>query len=382
MRRTVGVVILFVCASLTLTGCWDVKTISDYNFVTALGIDYTDGKYKLFAELMDFSVIGKQDQGKASPTQEIWVGKSEGDTVYEALNELYKTNQQSLYWDHLLAIVISDRALKNDFNVYMDAIPRYPQIRYTSWVFGTTEPIDKLFEHSTFINFSPLSNLLHNPKLLHHQLSIIPPVRLYQVLANRNEQGETDLIPALSIDTKAWEDEKKAQQVLYMNGAYALYQGKAPNRFTESQLDGVKWTQSDLFRSVLPIVRKEKKIGMIALTNPGKKIHVAMKNGKPEITLHLSFSGIVEEMVVRSSISDFQAIAEQEISEQVMASYRTGIKKRVDLLDLQQYLYRYHNREWKERSQSGKGFLLTEDSLKNVHVKVKFVHSGMYDMTP
>ncbi|SFS58086.1 Ger(x)C family spore germination protein [Paenibacillus sp. BC26] len=386
MNRSVGVLGMTLCACIMLTGCWDVKTISDYNFVTALGIDYSEGKYKIYTELMDFGSISNQDEGGDGGGERatVWVGKSEGETLFAAINELYKTGQQSLYWDHLMAIVLSERVLQKDINRFIDSIPRFPQIRYNSWIFGTHESIDELFKHSTFFNFSPISNLLHNPVVLHKQLSVIAPIRLNKVLANEGEPGETDLIPTLSIDKKDWEDNDKPQPVLFMNGAFALNNGKAQHSFTEKQLNGVKWIQPQMKRAVIPVVRNHKTIGMVTLFNPKKKIHIAVEGGKPVFTMDLKFTGIIEEMLDDSPVDIIREKAEMGIRNEVLNTFKSGIAKHVDLFGLEQTLYRNKNKEWKKLSASGIGGerMLTEDSLKKVNVQVNILHSGMNDMAP
>ncbi|MCM3628420.1 Ger(x)C family spore germination protein [Paenibacillus glycanilyticus] len=385
MKKLVGVVMLLISASLVLTGCWDVKTVSDYNFVTAMGIDYKEGKYKVYVELMDFGDMGSKDESPSGDRSKVWIGNSEGETLYEAINELYKTSQQNLYWDHLMAIVFSEAVLKKEINTFFDSIPRFPQIRYNSWVFGSREPINELFKYSTFFNMSPISNLLHNPKVLHNQLSFIPPIRLSTVLANAEEHGETDLIPLLILKPNTWEDDKKSQTVLQMDGAYVLNKGYAEKKFTEKQLDGVRWVNSKTRRAVLPIIREGKRIGSVLILKPKKKTEVAIREGKPEITIGLKFTGIVEEVLAPSAVKQFKEIAEKAIQEEVIQTYRTGIANHSDVFGFGQYLYRRDPSAWKSltaASSANNGLILTEDSLRSVKVTVNLAHSGMYDMEP
>ncbi|NIK71741.1 Ger(x)C family spore germination protein [Paenibacillus sp. BK720] len=386
MRKRVGVAFILLGICLVLTGCWDVKTVSDYNFVTAMGIDHKEGKYTIYVQLMDFGDMGTHDQSPPGDRSNVWIGRSEGESLYEAINKLYKTSQQNLYWDHLMAIVFSENAIKNDINTFFDSIPRFPQIRYNTWVFSTREPISELFKYSTFFNLSPISNLLHNPRVLHNQLSYVPPIRLNTVLANKEEKGETDLIPNLILVKKKWEDTERDQTVLEMNGAFALDDGRAEHFYSEKQLDGVRWVTPKTRRSVLPINKDGRRIGMMSILKPDKKVDFAIEGGKPFIRLELEFKGVIEEVLTGSGAKEFQVIAEKEIREQVVQTYNAGIANATDIYGLEQYLYRRDPKTWKSLTAAAgsteHGSFLNENSLKDVKVKVNISHSGMYDMDP
>jgi hypothetical protein len=58
-----GAVVLF------LSGCWDMKSIQDTNYVAALGFDFQDGKYVVYAQLLDFSNVSKPDFSKGGAAE-------------------------------------------------------------------------------------------------------------------------------------------------------------------------------------------------------------------------------------------------------------------------------------------------------------------------
>jgi spore germination protein KC len=54
---------------LTLTGCWSRYEVQNMNYATAVGIDYVDGQYTLYVQLLDFSTVAKLEgqQKRSSP---------------------------------------------------------------------------------------------------------------------------------------------------------------------------------------------------------------------------------------------------------------------------------------------------------------------------
>ncbi|MFK9116608.1 hypothetical protein ACJEBK_06925 [Peribacillus frigoritolerans] len=46
---------------LFLSGCWDEKTIQDFHYITAIGIDFKDGEYIVYTQLVDFAAVAKTE---------------------------------------------------------------------------------------------------------------------------------------------------------------------------------------------------------------------------------------------------------------------------------------------------------------------------------
>lgn len=76
MKR-LGWTIACILILISQTGCWDIKTIQDTNYFTAIGFDYQNGRYVVYAQMLDFSSVAKQEAGKAGQPPQIWVGREE-----------------------------------------------------------------------------------------------------------------------------------------------------------------------------------------------------------------------------------------------------------------------------------------------------------------
>ena len=80
-------ILLTIPLILLLSGCWDEKTIQDFHYITAIGIDFKDGEYIVYTQLVDFSAVAKTE---AKPTQAppVYVGKQKGSSISIAVNKL------------------------------------------------------------------------------------------------------------------------------------------------------------------------------------------------------------------------------------------------------------------------------------------------------
>lgn len=64
IRSVAGLYILMISLSLLLTGCWDIREVQDINYISAIGVDYKDGEYIIYAQMLDFSSVAKQEGGE------------------------------------------------------------------------------------------------------------------------------------------------------------------------------------------------------------------------------------------------------------------------------------------------------------------------------
>ena len=141
---------------LTLTGCWSRYEVQNMNYATAVGIDYVDGQYTLYVQLLDFSTVAKLEGQQKAEQPPVWVGKGEGSSFTEAANDLYSTSQQRLNLGQISAILFSERLMKeNKVGEVLELINRYREIRYLAWLFSTREPHEEILLATPFFRFSP-----------------------------------------------------------------------------------------------------------------------------------------------------------------------------------------------------------------------------------
>ncbi|UUZ93296.1 spore gernimation protein GerC [Paenibacillus sp. P25] len=196
--------ILILVALCLLPGCWDIQTIQDVNYITAIGLDYQDGKYVLYTRLLDFASVAKKQDGKPSEPAPVWTGKGTGETVDIALNQMYKEAQQKLFFGHVNAIVLSENILKTGNTEVLDGFMRLRESRYMAWVFGTRKPIEEVFTARPFFGLSPLSSILHNPTGVYKERSFLQPVKFQRFMALLKEPGNTVLLQSISVDSSVW----------------------------------------------------------------------------------------------------------------------------------------------------------------------------------
>lgn len=211
-----------------VTGCWNMHELEHMYYAHAIGIDFQEGQYKLYVQILDFSTLGKQEGGgaKKGSIGGAWVGEGSGRSIQSALHNLYASSQRRIYWGHLNSIVLSEEILKLGVHEVMDILTRYNELRYTLWVFGTRGPLKNILLASPILEASPVYPLLGDPNDLYSQSSFIAPVHLYRLISDMKERGRTPLLPLIQLTQGHWADKEEIYTSLGLEGVAVLSDDK------------------------------------------------------------------------------------------------------------------------------------------------------------
>jgi len=367
---------------LPLTGCWDIKTVQDVNYFTGLGIDYVDSKYVVYIQQLDFSSIAKSDSGgNGDKTSSSLIGHASGDSFSDAILELYKSVQQTVFWGHLSTIVLSERLLKSDTIVEIfDSLLRSPEIRMTPWIFGTKEKIGDIFNTYAFFHMSPYNTLLYAPISSFRQQSVITPMRIYEFSKELREPGATVLLPSLTITNKAWREEEKPEHKLELNGYYALYNEKYVDSFTLEQVQGLKWMTSDTSMSRLTLKQSGKPLATLQIGKPKPRISIAGGSGtSPRLIFSVRLKAEVLELWQEATESELEKAANEKVRGEILASYRQGLNNKADLFNIEHRLYRDHYGQWTQQAH-GSHIEWLQATVPDIRVDVQINDTGVFKL--
>ncbi|MBP1989961.1 Ger(x)C family germination protein [Paenibacillus eucommiae] len=355
-----------------------MKNIQDINYLTAIGVDMEDDQYVVYVQMLDFSNVTKPEGG-SKPTQPItpWIGKAKGKNVITALNEMYKTSQQQLYFGQISALVCTEKAMKGGLEPIIDALDRYREFRYTSWVFGTKETMENIFAVQPFFNQSPLSSLLHEPQAPYFQESSIVPLQLRQFVKDFREPGKTSLIPSLTISKENWKTGFKEQPLLKIDGIYAFHSGTYKGWLGRKQLQGMRWMEPETKRSPLAIEMDGKPLVTLSIEKPKVNVTSLIADNKPTFHVDISVKATISQELENISQADIEQEAETKIKKEIIETYEVGLNNKTDILQLEHKFYRQKTKEWKKMIED---FPLTKESLNlnDIVVNVHITDSGRY----
>ncbi|PFM75404.1 hypothetical protein COJ46_21550 [Bacillus sp. AFS077874] len=365
--------ILLIAPILLLTGCWDLKQLSQTTYVSALGVDYVNNEFVLYVQVLDFATIGKSEQGSSGAEgPNTWVGKGKGPTFAKAWNDLYNSTQQRTLFGQISSVVFKEAALgKKQVAESLDTFERFVDARLTPWIYTTKEPIDKIFAVEPMLPNSPIMTLLHLPNGNYEQHSLISPMKLVEFAALINEPSTSIIVPTLGLNDELWKKDDENMPMLNVNGAFLFYKGKQPQWLSKDDLKGLRWVDRNTERTPLALNEKNGKIkALLPIEDPIIKIHSKVnKSGVPKFNMNIKVHATVTQLNSKVSNKVLQNEAEKEIKKEIRTTFSKGISKKLDIFHLEEELYRNNYKSWKSITKKNK-FQLTPKSLGTIKVKV------------
>ncbi|GAA3407723.1 Ger(x)C family spore germination protein [Paenibacillus hodogayensis] len=373
MRRAISLLVPLLFAAL-LSGCWDIKVIQDTDYITAVGFDYKDGQFVIHAQMVDFANVAKPESGKKTGPVSVWAGKSQGGTVVEAMNQLYATAQQRMFWGHVSSIVFSERALRHGIDDFKDGLIRFREVRYTQWVYATREQIDDVFVTLPFFHQSPLGSILFQPEDSYRQRSFIRPLRLQKVVANYREPGSSLLLPCIAIAKGVWKEGGRDDPKLMVDGMFVLSPQKPAVWMGDAELLGLRWVEEDTKRSNVMLKREGKTVASVSVDRP--KVKITPINER-QYALSVKGKLVISELLAELSEGELTRLAESAVADEIRHTFAIGRKRGLDIYQFNHTLYHDRFRLWSRATQNG-AKPLDDLALGSIDVDLHLTHSGMY----
>lgn len=363
-----------------LTGCWSKYEVQNMNYATAVGIDYAEGQYIIYAQLLDFSTVAKLEGQQKAEQPPVWIGRGKGISFSEAANDLYSTSQQRLNWGQISAILFSERLLKErKVGEVLELIDRYREIRYLAWVFSTRDPLDEVLIATPFFRLSPIGSILHNPEQNYRQRSILAPIRLQKFVMDSNEKAKTSYIPELSVRKDQWKENQKPHELLRYSGIQIYDKDKYYARMSLEEIKGLPWLNKHTIRLPVDLFSDNKLVAVLVAEKPEYDVKPRVKYDKAYFDISVKVKAGVNELHADVTEQELTQLAQKEIEHQIRQTFQTAFEKRIDIYNLGESLFRKNPYEWKRIAS---GTVLNKDSLRNINVNVQIVYSGRYKLSP
>ncbi|MEH7301037.1 Ger(x)C family spore germination protein [Neobacillus drentensis] len=368
-------VCLIVFTVVILSGCWDIKEVEQQLYIHALAVDYKNGKFVLYGQVISFNNLAKQEGGASRQPQTTATVKGTGETINDAAFDLYTTAQQRFSWEHITAIVYTENTLKSGKILHVnDFLQRYYQIRNIIWTFGTKEPIEEVFAAKPILNITVLYSQLSNPDDIYKQSSSIKPIQLFELNRKLSEPAYTTHIPYLSTSKKTWKENKKEHQVAYIGGSGFLRGKRYVGFVVRDDLWGDRWLTRDVNRTKLSVKEDNKTIVVGPTINIKSKISPVMLNNKVKFTIDVKADFKTTEILKQKTSKELKKLAEKEIRKQIEETYKKGLANHIDIFELSDVLYKQKNKEWKKIAQNGV-IPLEPDTINKINVNVTVLNT-------
>ncbi|MDF9841890.1 MULTISPECIES: Ger(x)C family spore germination protein [Paenibacillus] len=376
---------VYKCAALLLlpcilTGCWSKYELQNMNYATAVGIDYVDGQYIIYAQMLDFSTVAKLEGQQKAEQPPVWIGRGKGISFTEAANDLYSTSQQRLNWGQISAILFSERLLKErKVGEVLELINRYREIRYLAWVFSTRDPLDEILLATSFFKLSPKASILHNPEQNYRQRSILAPIRIQNFVMDSNEKAKISYIPEISVRKDQWKENEKPHELLRFSGIQIYDKDNYYARMSLEEIKGMPWLNKHTVRMPINLFTDNKLVAVLVAEKPEYDVKPWVKYDKAYFDISIKVKAGVNELHAEITEQELTQMAQKEIEHQIRHTFQNAFEKKIDIYNLGESLFRKNPYEW---TRIASGTVLNKDSLRNINVNVQIVYSGRYKLSP
>ncbi len=375
MNKKILSILLLVFTTL-LSGCWDVTEPQRMYYVHALGIDFKDGNYETYMQIIDFANIAKSEQPNNPQAQQAEIGHAKGKTIEDSLFDLYHSIDQKAFWGHITYIILSEEVMKsNKVNQVLDFLTRYRETRYQIWVYGTKEPLDDLLVVTPINNKALTLSKLGDPLNSFKQESFVAPINLRKLVIGLNEPSHEVYLPLVSID-KGWVSSKGQSESVEIKGITLLSKEGLKGFLTEENANGIKWMTNQTIRSeITGQIGEHKQFVTITLDHLKVLISPVVKNENVqfdiEIRMEANVLGITEEITTK----EIRQLVKKQVEKEVRETFQESLALNTDIYRLSEQLYRKDVKTWKKLENNGK-IDLTEDSIRNIKITVVKVNPG------
>ncbi|TQR28967.1 Ger(x)C family spore germination protein [Lysinibacillus sphaericus] len=368
--------IVSLTAVLLLAGCWDVKEPQRMYYIDGIGIDYKDGQYEIYMQIINFANVAKSEgpTPQAAPSE---IGFAKGKTMEEAFFKLYRSIDQKVFWGHMTFILFSENALKDENSIpVIDSFLRHRETRYQILTYVTKDPIKDILLITPILNKSLTASKLSNPLHTKELQTYVEPVDLRKLIISLNEPSHEVNLPLVTIN-KNWETTNKPTEETALSGFGVVSKDGFKGYINDGNARGIQWmfhkkTRGDV---TIKLNNKEKEFLTVDLEKLSTKIKPIVKNNEVTFEAEIKLNAIINGFQGKVNTDQIREGIIKEVKKDIKKSYEAGIELDVDVFRLSEHLYRKNVKAWKKIQKDGK-IPLTADSLSKVNVIVNKVNPG------
>ncbi|MFJ7915509.1 MULTISPECIES: Ger(x)C family spore germination protein [unclassified Lysinibacillus] len=374
--KKIFMLIVSLTAVLLLAGCWDVKEPQRMYYIDGIGIDYKDGQYEIYMQIINFANVAKSEgpTPQAAPSE---IGFAKGKTMEDAFFKLYRSIDQKVFWGHMTFILFSEDALKDENSIpVIDSFLRHRETRYQILTYVTKDPIKDILLITPILNKSLTASKLSNPMHTKELQTYVEPVDLRKLIISLNEPSHEVNVPLVTIN-KNWETTNKPTEETALSGFGVVSKDGFKGYINDGDARGIQWMYHEKTRGdvTIKLNNKEKEFLTVDLEKLSTKIKPIVKNNEVTFEAEIKLNAIINGFKGKVNTDQIREGIIKEVKKDIKKSYEAGIELDVDVFRLSEHLYRKKVKTWKKIQKDGK-IPLTVDSLSKVNVIVNKVNPG------
>lgn len=375
------IILSSLATSLLLSGCWDVNEAQRMYYVDGLGIDYKDGQYVIYMQLINFTNVAKSEYPHPQ-TVLAEVGQTKGKTMEEALYKLFRSVDQKVFWGHMTFIIFSEEAMKNKKTLsIIDTVLRYRETRYQIWTYCTQDSIKDILLLAPILNEPLISSKLSTPLDTVDKEIFVEPVNFRNLVIGLNEPNHEIGIPYIAINHN-WETAEQPGRDTALIGVGVLSKNGLKGFIKNDAARGMQWMHNRTNRGEVTFKLDDNETDYLTATLEKIKVDIEphVKNDQVTFDVHVRINAILNGFKKNISEDEIRKKIIKEVKKEIRTTYKEALAKDIDIYRLSEHLYRKNVKVWKKIEKNGK-IPLTPSSISKLEIDINQVNSGRKTFT-
>lgn len=375
MKKRILLCLIFLFMISFSTGCWSSRELDKLSIVQAIGIDQGEnGQIRLTAEILIPSKIKSPGAsgGGSSGGKVVWVLKSTGETVFDALRNATFESDRKLYLSFNKIIVIGEEAAKEGIAPFLDFFARDHEIRGLAYIFIARGKVEDIMEASTdqeAVTSKVMENLAENTSVTSKAVK----VHFYELQSTLASKTSDPFLTGIEIIKQQKNDQEK--KLLRLNDTAIFDQDRLIGWFNGKETRGLLWVLGEVKSGIIvvPSPGQETEKVSIEILNASSEIKPEIINGKLVITVKIKENASIGEQMSANANADqpeiFRELEKRQaaaIKEEINAALEKGQKEwGVDIFKFGEEVHRKFPKEWQELKENW------DEEIKNIEVHVE-----------
>ncbi|MFK7691600.1 Ger(x)C family spore germination protein [Paenibacillus sp. HJGM_3] len=388
-----------------LTGCWDRVEIEERAVILGISIDtapkeaeveehevsHLEGKFPAPAQNMirvavQIALPGRIPLGPGEPSgggggrgseQTVWVLDVVGHTIDDALMNLQQQISNKLFFGHLRVIIISEDVAKLGLQNINDYLRRNSEVRRMAWMLIAKGNAEELMKAAPKLERVPTAYLLATMDSA-VRMGKFPNDFVGNFWSDSSKKGREGFLPYVGIMK---EENIEIMGLAYFKGTQMIGTTKP---LEVGAYMGVRGINPAGYRGIISVDGPERTITLYA-THRKSKIDVAIKNGRPIITVTIQNELNIEEKLSEQFLIDNPDILKQieEEDEEAALKLHEGLIKETqekgsDIFGFGEYVRAKEPKYWNEHIKTKEAWQeMYKDIEVDVNIDIKIRRVGM-----
>jgi spore germination protein KC len=371
---------VLILALLMVSGCWDSKEVENlaittlvaWDRITENGVD----QWQITTRILNMAGNQGGGEGGQKPGASEILIKGKGLTAQEAFLDITKRLPSRIFYQHSAAMIIGERAAKEDLPNILSNVMRFPGTRYRNFILVSRgEAFRSLQAQPELVSLlSKEVRMLANRTA--EQEGASERVTILDFARRTLREDRDTILPEIQIYL-AEEGEKTASPTVLLEGLGVIRKTKLVGWLNPEESLGYLLVTGKSQDSEIPISTTYGGNILVSyfLTGHKSEIESELIEGKPRFIIKIKADGVVHEINAPvlgiEEIPLLEEAASKRIQEIVWKTISKSKEYDADFLGLNENLHRYHLSDWKEIESHWRDFFQDADIEVEVEAKVR-----------